>query len=367
MRVLVTGASGYIGVHVVRELLGEGHEVTPVVRSPARLGPLPGTTGLRVVTADLLERRSLAEALEGQDVCVHAALLWGEPGSELDLPDTAIAARLFDDAGRAGVGSELLGPPANDPGGGAGLKESQSAGLKRRHLFAGTVAESGGVGTPGRLAPQPEGSRGRRDLCRGMVRSQPWPAARRSPGRRNWRRAAGARVATTPAAATPPPPPPVGIAVLCAYRRLRWRSLWPFVVNTTAFSARRSRTAAFSCSSPPKMRGPSEKVRFDVMTVDEQPCRAEKVEEQLAALAVEGDEAEIDRCSSPAAHDVLFDFTGCMRSILPTPLLSPPPSPPSAVFLGRPVLRTVPSPRPSSCSSVVLSYCAAVLLTDSLP
>lgn len=103
MRVLVTGASGYIGVHVVRELLGEGHEVTAVVRSPARLGSLPGTTGLRVVTADLLERRSLAEALEGQDVCVHAALSWGQPGSELDLPDTAIAARLFDDAGRAGV------------------------------------------------------------------------------------------------------------------------------------------------------------------------------------------------------------------------------------------------------------------------
>ena len=107
-----------------------------------------------------------------------------------------------------------------EPAGGAGLKRSQGAGRKRSHLFAGTVAESCGVGTPGLLAPQPGGSRGRRDLCRGMVRSQPGPAARRSPARRSWRRAAGVRVAATPAAATPPP---VGIAVLCGYRRLRWR------------------------------------------------------------------------------------------------------------------------------------------------
>ncbi|MEY3903337.1 MAG: dependent epimerase/dehydratase family [Pseudomonadota bacterium] len=35
MRILVTGASGYIGLHILRELLGDGQMVTAVVRSPA--------------------------------------------------------------------------------------------------------------------------------------------------------------------------------------------------------------------------------------------------------------------------------------------------------------------------------------------
>lgn len=103
MRILVTGASGYIGLHVVRELLGDGHDVTAVVRSSAKLGPFAHTPGLRIVTADMEQRKIVAQALEGQDVCVHAALLWGEIGTELEMRDTAVAAKLFDDAGRAGV------------------------------------------------------------------------------------------------------------------------------------------------------------------------------------------------------------------------------------------------------------------------
>lgn len=103
MRVLVTGASGYIGLHVIRELLVDGHDVTAVVRSPAKLGPLAQTPGLRIVTTDLEQRSVVAPALAGQDVCLHAALVWGESGTELEMRDPAVAARLFDDAGRAGV------------------------------------------------------------------------------------------------------------------------------------------------------------------------------------------------------------------------------------------------------------------------
>ena len=38
---------------------------------------------------------------------MHAALLWGDPGSDLELRDTVVAARLFDAAGRAGVARTL--------------------------------------------------------------------------------------------------------------------------------------------------------------------------------------------------------------------------------------------------------------------
>src|SRR5262245_23347206 len=39
MRVLLTGAGGYVGLHVLRELLGDGQHVTALVRSRERLGP----------------------------------------------------------------------------------------------------------------------------------------------------------------------------------------------------------------------------------------------------------------------------------------------------------------------------------------
>lgn len=102
MRILLTGASGYIGLHILRELLTADHDVTALVRSPAKLGPFLQASRLRVVTADLAQDR-ISHAVEGHDVCVHTALVWGQPGTELDLPDTIAAAKLFDAAGRVGV------------------------------------------------------------------------------------------------------------------------------------------------------------------------------------------------------------------------------------------------------------------------
>lgn len=45
----------------------------------------------------------IVQVLPAHDVCVHAALIWGAPGSELELRDTAVTAKLFDAAGRAGL------------------------------------------------------------------------------------------------------------------------------------------------------------------------------------------------------------------------------------------------------------------------
>ncbi len=103
MRVLLTGASGYVGLHVLREMLERGHAVTAIVRSPGKLGPFAQAEGIIVVEADLDETARVARALEGQEACVHAALLWGAPGEELEMRDAAASARLFDAAGRAGV------------------------------------------------------------------------------------------------------------------------------------------------------------------------------------------------------------------------------------------------------------------------
>ena len=103
MRTLLTGATGYIGLHVVRELLQDGHRLTVLVRSPKKLGPFAHHPQLMVVQTDLEDQSRVARALAGHTTCVHAALIWGEPGSEFEMRDTAVAAKLFEAAGSAGL------------------------------------------------------------------------------------------------------------------------------------------------------------------------------------------------------------------------------------------------------------------------
>ena len=75
--VLVTGASGFVGSHVLPELLGAGHRVVALVRSPRAgrqvLGRLPAAlaAGVELRTGDVLEPASLPPALAGVDAAVH--------------------------------------------------------------------------------------------------------------------------------------------------------------------------------------------------------------------------------------------------------------------------------------------------------
>ncbi|GAA4198368.1 SDR family oxidoreductase [Streptosporangium oxazolinicum] len=68
MKLTVCGATGGTGREVVRQALEAGHEVTAVVRDPARLPE--GLTGARVVTADLADPESLRPAMEGRDAVI---------------------------------------------------------------------------------------------------------------------------------------------------------------------------------------------------------------------------------------------------------------------------------------------------------
>ena len=103
MRTLLTGAGGYLGLHVVRELLRDGQELTAVVRARAQLRAVAHHPGLTILEADLAQHEQIAATLPGHDVCIHAALIWGERGAEFEMRDTAVAAKLFDSAGRAGL------------------------------------------------------------------------------------------------------------------------------------------------------------------------------------------------------------------------------------------------------------------------
>jgi uncharacterized protein YbjT (DUF2867 family) len=71
MRVLVTGATGYIGGRLIPRLLAAGHEVTCLVRDPDKLEGRPWRDRVGVHKGDLLEPTSLSPALENQDVAYY--------------------------------------------------------------------------------------------------------------------------------------------------------------------------------------------------------------------------------------------------------------------------------------------------------
>ena len=73
MRMLVTGANGFLGRRVVAALLAQGHTVRALVRPATPLEELGWPDSVEIVRADLRAARELAPAFEGVDVLIHLA------------------------------------------------------------------------------------------------------------------------------------------------------------------------------------------------------------------------------------------------------------------------------------------------------
>jgi len=78
-RVLVTGATGYIGGRLLRRLHGDSYQVRALARRPQNLQRLSKYLD-EVVQADLLDEASLRPALEGIDVAYYLAHSMGGSG-----------------------------------------------------------------------------------------------------------------------------------------------------------------------------------------------------------------------------------------------------------------------------------------------
>lgn len=104
MRVLVTGATGYIGGRLVPALLDAGHEVRCLARDPNKLSQDPWRDRVDVVQGDVLEPATLAPAMAGCDAAyylVHSM----DGGSEGFRERDRRAATSFRDASaNAGLG-----------------------------------------------------------------------------------------------------------------------------------------------------------------------------------------------------------------------------------------------------------------------
>jgi nucleoside-diphosphate-sugar epimerase len=72
MRVFVTGATGFIGTELVKELIAEGHQVRGLTRSDAGVEQLRAV-GAEVHYGDLTDLDSLRTGAKGMDVVVNLA------------------------------------------------------------------------------------------------------------------------------------------------------------------------------------------------------------------------------------------------------------------------------------------------------
>jgi nucleoside-diphosphate-sugar epimerase len=80
MRVLITGAGGFIGRHLVADQLRCGREVTAVDLNVEALRPLAPDSKLEVVQGDFTDPALLDGRLAGHDVCYHLASAHLETG-----------------------------------------------------------------------------------------------------------------------------------------------------------------------------------------------------------------------------------------------------------------------------------------------
>jgi len=185
MRILITGATGFLGRATVRELAGAGHTMRAIVRDAARAADAwPGST-VEVVEGQASDAGFCISAAQGMDAVVHVAATYTydrDDGSSMS-GNATLTRTVLEAARAAGVGrvvdiSSLVvfvlksirideDTPLTPPGGQGWTdpylrskveaemvgREIEAAGLPRITLHPGTIVgpEDAAIGPSGRL------------------------------------------------------------------------------------------------------------------------------------------------------------------------------------------------------------------------
>jgi len=104
--ILVTGATGFLGNHVARELTAQGERVRALVRPTSRHDLLDDCTGIETSVGDLRDRASLEKAVKGCSMLFHVAADYrfdvSDP-NEMYRSNVEGTRNLLEAAGEAGV------------------------------------------------------------------------------------------------------------------------------------------------------------------------------------------------------------------------------------------------------------------------
>ncbi|MCP2168837.1 NAD(P)-dependent oxidoreductase [Goodfellowiella coeruleoviolacea] len=105
--IVVFGAGGRAGRQVVAEARGRGHQVTAVVRDPAKYAELAGA-GVRVEAGDVTDGAAVADLVAGHDAVVSMAAVYG-PGTNPPAFFVDSTRALLAGVARAGIGRLVVG------------------------------------------------------------------------------------------------------------------------------------------------------------------------------------------------------------------------------------------------------------------
>ena len=137
-RVLVVGATGYVGGQLVPRLLQQGHQVTCIVRNRKKLMDRPWAAQVEIREGDVLNPEGLKGLMESQDVLYYLVHSMATAQGDFAKLDRRAAANTGQAAAAAGVGRIIYL-------GGLGRRtEQQSLHLRSRHEV-GDVLRSFGV------------------------------------------------------------------------------------------------------------------------------------------------------------------------------------------------------------------------------
>jgi uncharacterized protein YbjT (DUF2867 family) len=135
MKILVSGATGYIGSKLVERLVASGHEITCMVRDVVRV--TSAHQGARIVIADCLQPQSLTCAMEGIDVAYYLVHSMSAGSSDFRQRDVHAARNFAVAAREAGVRRIIY------LGGLASENSHVSAHLRSRHETGEVLREFG--------------------------------------------------------------------------------------------------------------------------------------------------------------------------------------------------------------------------------
>src|SRR5687767_3968698 len=135
MRILLTGATGYVGGRLLPVLEARGHEVRCLARHPANLASRVGP-GTEVIAGDVMNPASLARALEGIETAYYLVHAMGD-ASGFERRETTGAQHFGAAARAAGVTRIIyLGGLGDD-------RRGLSPHLRSRHEVGRILRESG--------------------------------------------------------------------------------------------------------------------------------------------------------------------------------------------------------------------------------
>jgi nucleoside-diphosphate-sugar epimerase len=175
MKVALTGATGFIGSHVLAELQQHGHEVTALVPDDAHANAVAGP-GVRPAVVDLYDRPAVVSLLSDVDGAIHTASPGDETSADLDSTVVDAAIEAFDGTGKPylhisgawvyGDNTHITEESPFDPPAMVAWKEPierrllDATGLRGVVIVSSVAYGDGGGGIPGLLLGSPRDDAG---------------------------------------------------------------------------------------------------------------------------------------------------------------------------------------------------------------